>query len=185
MIPPWLSIEVDNEQMPKMVNVCHFCLKSGILCPKCQAKLRLGEINKIDLEIGRLLLSLEGIYPPLQEVYFHKAVEANGLLALIVGRGDVARLLRYGGKIVKTINEITGKNVRVLEYGVDDRKFLEDLFAPLGIITINTIWLPDGSQETRVILRKRGRKPPPTYVNGLKQIAQKVRGMILRVEFAD
>jgi len=170
--------------MPKMMNVCQFCLKSGILCPKCQAKLRLGEISKSDLEIGRLLLSLEDTYPPLQEVHFHKAVETDKVLALIVGRGDVARLLRHGGKIVKAISEKTGRAVRVLEYGVDDRKFLEDLFAPVSIITINTIWLPDGSQETRVILRKRGRRPP-LDVEAMKKLAQKVRGITLRVEFAD
>jgi hypothetical protein len=71
-----------------------------------------------------------------------------------------------------------------LEQGVDERKFLEDLFAPLSIITINTIWLPDGTQETRVILRRRGRKPP-LNLEAMKQLAQKVRGITLRVEFAD
>ncbi len=167
-----------------MMNVCQFCLKSGILCPKCQSKLRLGEITKTDLEIGRLLISLESSYPPLQEVAFHKAVETDHVLAMIVGKGDVARILSQGGKIVKAIGEKTGKAVRVLEYGVDERKFLEDLFAPLNIITINTIWLPDGSQETRVIVRKRGRRPP-LNVDALKQLAQKVRGITLRIEFAD
>jgi hypothetical protein len=54
----------------------------------------------------------------------------------------------------------------------------------MSIITINTIWLPDGSQETRVILRRRGRKPSMN-VEALKQLAQKVRGVTLRVEFAD
>ena len=176
--------KVVDSQMPKMVNVCNFCLKSGILCPKCQAKLRLGEISKTDLEIGRLLLSLEGSYPALQDVYFHRAVETDGVLALLVGRGDVAKLLGFGGKILRAIGEKTGKNVRILEYGVDDRKFLEDLFAPLSIITINTIWLPDGSQETRVILRRRSRRAP-LNVDAVKQIAQKVRGITLRVEFAD
>jgi len=171
--------------MPKMMNVCHFCLKSGILCPKCQAKLRLGEISETDLKIGRLLLSLESTYPALQDIYYHKAVETDGTIALIVGKGDVARLLSHGGKILRALNEKTEKSIRVLEYGADDRKFLEDLFAPLSIITINTIWLPDGSQETRVILRKRGRKPPALNVAALKQIAQKVRGVTLRVEFAD
>jgi len=111
-------------------------------------------------------------------------VEADNVIALIVGRGDVARLLSYGGKIIKEIGENIGKSIRVLEHGVDTRKFLEDLFAPLSIITINTIWLPDGSTETRVILRRRGRRRPPLRWNALKEIAQKVRGMTLRVEFA-
>ena len=170
--------------MPKMVNVCHFCLKSGILCSKCQAKLKKGEISQTDLEIGQLLLSLESSYPPLQEINFHRAVETDGILALIVGKGDVTRLLSGGGKVLRSIGEKTGKNVRVLEAGVDDRKFLEDLFAPVNILTINTIWLPDGSQETRVILRRRGRRPP-FDIEAIKDIAQKVRGMTIRVEFAD
>jgi len=164
--------------------LCNFCLKSGILCPKCQGKLKSGEVSEVDLKIARLLLSLQDTYPSLQDVYFHKAVEANGVLAVLVKRGDMPRLLSYGGKIIKALGEKTEKTIRVLEYGGDDRKFLEDLFAPLSILTINTIWLPDGTTETRVILRKRGRRRPPINVKALKEIARKVRGITLRVEFS-
>ena len=165
--------------------LCSFCLKSGILCQKCLAKVKSGEITELDLKIARLLLSLEEKYPSLQNVYFHKAVDADKTLAVIVGPGDVPRLLGYGGKIIKALGEEVGKKVRVLEYGVDDRKFLEDLFAPLSIVTINTIWLPDGTTETRVILKKRRGSQPPFDVKALKEIARKVRNMTLRVEFAD
>ena len=165
--------------------LCNFCLKSGILCQKCLAKVNSGEISKLDLKIARLLLSLEEEYPSLQNTYFHKSVDVDKTLAVIVGRGDVPRLLGYGGKIVKTLGAKVGKAIRVLEYGVDDRKFLEDLFAPLSIVTINTIWLPDGTTETRVILRKRRGRQPPFNVKALKEIARKVRNMTLRVEFAD
>ncbi|MEM2119329.1 MAG: hypothetical protein QW840_04315 [Candidatus Bathyarchaeia archaeon] len=137
------------------------------------------------MKVARLLLSLEDKFPSLQNVYFHKAVDAGKTLAILVGAGDVPRLLGYGNKIVKALGEATGKNIRVLESGVDDRKFLEDLFAPLNIVTINTIWLPDGSTETRVILRRRGRGPLHFDVKALKEIAQKVRNMTLRVEFAN
>jgi transcription antitermination factor NusA-like protein len=130
-------------------------------------------------------LSLEEKYPPLQNVYFHRAVEAGKTVAIIVGHGDVPRMLGYGGKIMKTLSEETGKSVRVLEYGVDDREFLEDLFAPLSIVTINTIWLPDGSTETRVILKRRPGSLPPFDIKALKEIATKVRNLTLRVEFAD
>ncbi|MBC7130435.1 hypothetical protein H5T51_04345 [Candidatus Bathyarchaeota archaeon] len=165
--------------------LCNFCLKSGILCPKCSDKVKSGEITKLDLEIARLLASLEEAYPALQNVYFYKAVEARKTLAVIVGRGDVPRLLGYGGKIIKALGKKTGKSIRVLEHGTDDRKFLEDLFAPLSIVTINTIWLPDGTTETRVILRRRGSKRLPFDVDDLKEIARKVRNLTLRVEFTD
>lgn len=165
--------------------LCSFCLKSGILCSKCSEKVKSGEITDFDLKIARVLLSLEESYPSLQNVNFYKSVEAGKTLAVIVGRGDVPRLLGYGGKIIRALEEKTGRSVRVLEYGVDDRKFLEDLFAPLSIITINTIWLPDGSTETRVILRRRGGRQLPFDVKALKEIARKVRNMTLRVEFPD
>ncbi len=165
--------------------LCKFCLQSGILCKKCESKLKSGEITQTDLKVARILLSLEKRFPSLQDVYFHKAVEANGALAIIVGQGQVSRLLGYGGKIIKTLGEQTGKNIRVIEYGTNDRKFLEDLFAPLSIVTINTIWLPDGSTETRVILKKPRRSSLRINVEALKEIAQKVKDMILRVEFTD
>jgi transcription antitermination factor NusA-like protein len=167
------------------MGLCSFCLKSGILCQKCLARLKSGEISELDLKIARLLLSLEVKYPSLQNVYFHKAFDADRTLALVVGPGDVPRLLGYGGKIIRALGEETGKSIRVLEYGVDDRKFLEDLFAPLNIMTINTIWLPDGSTETRVILRRRRGGHSSFDVKALKEIASRVRNITLRVEFAD
>jgi len=156
-----------------------------MLCQKCAAKVKAGDISDLDLRIARLLLSLEEKYPSLQNVCFYKAVDVNKTLAVLVGRGDVPRILGYGGKIVKAISDETGKSVRVLEQGVDDRKFLEDLFIPLSILTINTIWLPDGTTETRVILKRRRSGQLPFDLKAIKEIAQKMRKMSLRVEFAD
>jgi len=167
------------------MGLCSFCLKSGILCQKCLTKVKSGEISELDLKIARLLMSLEEKYPSLQNVYFHRAFDADGTLAIVVGPGDVPRLLGYGGKIVRTLGDETGKNVRILESGVDDRKFLEDLFAPISIMTINTIWLPDGSTETRVILRRRRGGHGSFDMKALKDIASKVRNITLRVEYAD
>jgi transcription antitermination factor NusA-like protein len=156
-----------------------------MLCQKCSAKVKAGEISEVDLKIARLLLSLEDKYPSLQNVCFYKAVDVDKTLAIIVGHGDVPKLLGYSGKIVKAIGDETGRNVKVLENGVDDRKFLEDLFIPFSILTINTIWLPDGTTETRVILKRKRGSQMPYDVKALKEIASKVRKMSLRVEIAD
>lgn len=164
--------------------LCQFCLKSGVLCTKCREKLKKGEVTETDLKIARLLLSMEDKYPPLQSVHFHKAVETDDVLAILVGRGDVARMLSYGGKIAKILGQETGKRVRILEYHSNERKFLEDLFAPLNIITINKIWLPDGTTETRVILKKAHRRSQ-VNAKAMKEIAKKIYGMTLRIEFSD
>lgn len=165
--------------------LCSFCLKSGILCLKCSAKVKAGEITNLDLKVARLLLSLEDKYPSLQNVCFYKAIDVNKTLAVLVGHGDVPRMLGYGGKIIRALSDETGKSVRILEQGIDDRKFLEDLFTPLNILTINTIWLPDGTTETRVILKRKRGSQPTFDLNALKEIALRMRKMSLRIEFAD
>jgi len=141
-----------------------------------------GKVSQLDIEIGRFLLSLEEEYPSLQDVFFHKSIESGDVLAIFVGRGDIPRILSHGGKIIKALEQKTGKTVRILEYQSDERKFLEDLFAPMDILTINHIWLPDGTTETRVILK--GKKKNMKYIEALKDIARKAKGLVLRIEFA-
>jgi len=165
--------------------LCQFCLRSGILCPKCRAKIEKGEVTQRDLEIARLLISIENEYPLLQDVYFRGTIEADNILAILVRRGDATKILSYGGKIIKFLESKTGKDIRILEYNAGERKFIEDLFAPLPVLAINKIWLPDGSIETRVILKGKDKRRSSLNINAMKEIARRVKGLTLRIEFSD
>ena len=162
--------------------LCNFCVKSGILCEKCQEKLQSGEVTDIDVNIIKLLLKLESKYPVLQNISFYNAYEIDDVLAIAVGPGDLHRFLSGGGGIVREISENTGKKVRILEKKGDMRKFFEDLFTPAAITSINTIWLPDGSTETRVIVSGHPRRLP-LNINVLKELAKRVQGITLRISF--
>ena len=76
-----------------------------------------------------------------------------------------------------------GKRIKLFERGGSLRKFLEDLFSPIPILTINTIWLPDGSEENRVILARRKGSRLPIDLKTLKDLAEKVKKVRLRIEF--
>jgi transcription antitermination factor NusA-like protein len=134
------------------------------------------------MRIAKLLVSFQENYPSLQEITFYKAYNANGVLAILVGQGDLPHLLGYGGKILRELAQQTGKNIRILEKGGSIRKLLEDLLSPATITSLNIIWLPDGTTETRVIITDHPRKIP-MKVDALKEIVQKVQGTIIRVEF--
>lgn len=88
------------------------------------------------------------------------------------------------GQILKDLSKSVGKRVRVFEKSGNLRKFLEHLFMPTKILAINTIWLPDGSTETRVILSRYSRRLSMSR-HALKEIAEKIRGIILRITFED
>ncbi len=140
------------------------------------------EITDTDIEVAGLLITLQDKYPSLQTVSFHKAYDSNGVLAILVGAGDLPHLLGYGGKILRELGQKTGKTIRIIEKGVGIRKFLEDLLAPVTITSLNTIWLPDGTTETRVIISGQPKRLPVS-MNTLKELVKKVQRRTIRVEF--
>jgi len=158
-------------------------VKSGILCRRCEEKLEKGQITELDLKVIQRMVELEKEHPILQEVTYHRSVEADGMMAVLVDRRDLPKLLGGGAKVVKDLGETFGKRVKLISYGGDDREFLEDLFSPLSILTINTIWIPDGSTETKVILTGRQPRKMPVDLDVVKTIAKDLKGMTLRVEF--
>ena len=162
--------------------LCNFCIKSGILCQRCQDKVRKGEVSETDINIAKLLFNLENKYPTLQKISLYKTYDVDGVIAIILGKGDLHRLLSGGGGILRALTEKTHKKIRILEKQGSTREFFEDLFAPAAITSINTIWLPDGSTETRVILSGRSRRLPLKN-KVIKELAKKARGITLRIAF--
>ncbi len=160
-----------------------FCVKSGILCRRCEEKLEKGLVSELDLKVIQKMVELEKENPVLEDVTYHRAVEADDMLAILVDRKDLPRLLGGGARIVRDLGETFGKRVKLISYGGDDREFLEDLFSPLSILTINTVWIPDGSTETKVILTGRQPRKMPVDLDKVKKVAQELKGMTLRVEF--
>ena len=165
--------------------LCEFCLRSGMLCSNCQEKVRSGAVTELYMRVARFLLDIEGQYPLLQKARLENVVRAGGFLVIVVGRGERSRFTSYGGKLTRAIGDEFRKRVLVIEQGVSDRRFLEDLFSNQRIVAINIIWLPDGSTETRVVLgERRSRRLSKKRIKALREIAKEVRDMNLRVEYA-
>lgn len=163
--------------------LCEFCLKSGMLCSKCQEKVSSGAVTEKYIDVAKKLVEHEDQYTFLQDIRLDNVFEVEGFLVLVVGKGDL-RKIESDPDAQRGLENILNKRVLIIESGVKDRVFLEDLFAGQHIVTINIIWLPDGSTETRVVLRGRdSRKMSEKRINALREIAKKVKEMDLRVEY--
>ena len=166
------------------IQLCEFCLKSGMLCNKCKTKVESGEVSTDYIEVAKILLGWENQFQFLQKVRLDNVLGAGGFLVLVVGKGDSAKFSAEP-KLTRDLGDQFNKRVLVIESGVKDRQFLEDLFATQHIVTINIIWLPDGSTETRVVLQGRGnRRLSKKRLQALVNVAKTVRNMDLRVEYA-
>jgi len=166
------------------MQLCNFCVKSGILCQKCQEKIRTGSVSETYIKMAKLLIKLEDKYPSIQKISLNNVYDVDNIIAIAVGNGDSSRLLVSRGQILRELSRDIGKRIRVFEESGDVRKFLEELFIPIQILAINTIWLPDGSTETRVVLPDRPRRLSMSR-DILKELAEKIRGMTLRITFED
>ena len=163
-------------------SLCTFCIKSGMLCPRCQEKVKSGEVTDVDISVAKLLIKMEDKYPALQKINFHNAFEIDHVLAIVVGNGDLEHFHAGGGNIMRELADETRKKIRMFEKKGDNRRFLEDLFAPAAITTINKIWLPDGTTETKVVLSGYPKKLP-LKTSVLKDVAKRVRDVTLRIAF--
>ncbi len=166
------------------LQLCEFCLKSGMLCSKCQRKVESGEVSEKYMEVARTLLEMENQNQFLQKVRLDNVLDAGGYLVLVVGKGDTAKF-QAEPRMTRDLGDKFNRRVLVIESGTKDRQFLEDLFTNQHIVTINIIWLPDGSTETRVVLQGRGsRRLSKKRIQALTSVAKSVRKMDLRVEYA-
>ncbi len=80
----------------------NFCVKSGIFCSRCEEKLKKGQISDLDVRVIRTITELEKENPTLQDVTFHKAVEAGDVMALMVDRRGMDTFLSSGAKLAKS-----------------------------------------------------------------------------------
>jgi len=162
--------------------VCYFDLKSGILCPRCEAKLRSGEISELDIEVAKLLVNVESKFPQLQKASFIRAVDTGEHTIIVFGQGDLARLNPILGELRRVVSDKLGKPAIILENQSDPRMLIEDLLSPLRIVAMNTLWIPDGTRELHIIVSGSKRNLQISE-KILHSIVEKLYGTSLRITF--
>jgi transcription antitermination factor NusA-like protein len=168
--------------LPLRIPICTFDAKTGILCSKCQSKLIGGQISEADIEVSRALVKLAEKTSELNKITLLKSHRVDGNYVLEVEQQD-SSIFRSKPEIKSSLEEILKGRVWVITASTSDRRFLEDLFYPIRILTVNTVWLPDGSKLTKVIIPGRRVEKLLRETEALKKIVKTVRGIELMVEF--
>ena len=162
--------------------ICTFDARMGVLCPKCDAKLRSGQLTKTDVDVSIKLTKAAEKSSEIAKLSLTKAVQVDGDYVLVVEPGSLAPM-RRDPSFQKTLEKVLGGKVWLTEADTTDRKELEDLFFPVRIANVNSVWLPDGSKLTKVVIpgKKTDRFPHDTEM--ITRILKETREMELMVEF--
>ena len=150
--------------------ICGVCLRSGILCPACEGKLKRGEISELDVNIARTLYKLEQKSKMFREASFEKAIATDDLLIIIVERGKAGLLIGKSGKIAKILATELGKRIRVVERTENEKQMVQELILPSRVLGINIRFLPNGKEEYKIRVPKADADKLPSSIEVVEKL---------------
>lgn len=165
--------------------ICTFDAKTGILCNLCETKLESGQITQADVDSSIILSRLAQKNSLINKMTLISGKEIGTEQVLLLKTSDV-RVIRSNETLKEMINKGFGKNVWILEADSNDRRFLENLFHPVHLESVNFVWLPDGSKMTRIVVQKSAfDKMDKNKLETIKKISMALRQIDLIVESED
>ncbi|MHA1963638.1 MAG: hypothetical protein ACXACG_16820 [Candidatus Thorarchaeota archaeon] len=152
--------------------VCNFDLESDMLCTSCQAKLDRGEITAFDIELSKWLLEREKDHPNLENLTLQRATRIEDRLILVVKKKGKDLFLAEEA----LINELTEKfgEIMVVEGPTKLRRVIREFIAPANEVGVNSLYLPDGSKESIVMLRGEDRERIEYTTDELRSIVSAI-----------
>ena len=152
-----------------------------MLCGKCEAKLKSGSITQDDVDAATKLIGLADRDQEINKFTLVRSTRVHGDFILVFRGADVS-VLRGNKELASKIEKQMGQKVWFVETGASDRRFIESLFHPLKVLSVNFFWLPEANKLTKVIIADDAKKAS-VNIEKVQNIAKAVRNMELLVEF--
>lgn len=152
-----------------------------MLCRKCEAKLKSGSITQDDVDAAKKLIGLADRNQEINKFTLIRGTRVHGDFVLVL-RGPDVSVLRGNKELASKIEKEMGQKVWFVETEASDRRFIESLFHPAKVLSVNFFWLPEANKLTKVIVADDA-KNVPVNIEKLQKIAKAVRNIELLVEF--
>lgn len=166
--------------MPLKIPICNFDAKTGILCAKCEQRLNSGQITEADVIVSKVLVQLAEKNQDVNKLNLVRARKVDGNFVIELDTQSIS-LLRSNTELKNAIQEKLDARIWVVTASSSEKKFIEDMFYPTRVLTVNTVWLPDGAKLTKVIIPYKALK----YFNSIeeiKKVVKEVKGIELIVD---
>ena len=165
------------------VPICTFDAKTGVLCPKCESRLKNGELSNVDVECSIKLIKLSHKNQDIDKLNLIGSQKIDEDYVLILKDSNVSHI-NSNDKLLSSVEEEFKGKVWFVEANSSIRRFLENLFFPIRILKTNMIWLPDGNQVTQVTIESKDYEKFISMIEKIKRIVNAIRKIELVVEIA-
>ena len=159
----------------------YLCVKSGLLCNRCQSLVDSGEVDSFEVKVMQALLELEETqFKELKDSTYYKAIKVNDLLILLVGIGPSMTIQKWI-KVAKALQDKLHMKVRIVEKTNNIKNSAIQLLSPARVLGVNTVWLPDGSVQYVIRVSKSERKLLPADSNILESALSKIHDTRVKI----
>ena len=163
--------------------ICIFDAKTGVLCPKCESRLKNGELSKIDVECSIKLIKVSAKNQNIDNLNLIGSQKIDEDYVLILKDSNVSHL-NSNEKLINSVEKEFNGKIWFVDANSSIRRFLENLFFPVRILKTNIIWLPDGNQVTQVTIESKDYEKSFNLIEKIKKIVNVVRKIELVVEIS-
>ncbi len=159
----------------------YLCVKSGLLCNRCQSMVDSGQVDPSEIDIMRVLLELEETqFKELKDATYYKAIKVDNLLILLVSGGPSMTIQKWI-KVAKALQDKLGMKVRIIEKTNNIKNSAIQLLSPARVLGVNTVWLPDGSVQYVIRISRAEKKLLPADAPELETALSKIHDTRVKI----
>jgi len=164
--------------------ICGFDAKNSVLCPQCEGKVDGGELTQADVDASIILAKIAKSNNEIENFTLHSCKEFEGNFVLSLAKNDIMGI-RQSRTIYRLLQDQFKGKIWLVEADETDKKFIEDLFFPTKILSINSVWALGGVQKTKAVVSGKWTPRFPIDTEKVVQIVKNARNLDIEIEFED
>ncbi|MDX1441246.1 MAG: transcription elongation factor NusA [Nitrosopumilaceae archaeon] len=162
--------------------ICDFDAKNSLLCMQCESKLQEGKLGQSDVDASIKLARLAKENSEIDKFTLHSCKEFDGNYVLSLSKEDIMTI-RQSRTLYRLLQEQFPGKIWLVEADENDKRFIEDMFFPTKILSINSVWAPGGIQKTKAIVSGKWTPRFPINTETVIQIVKNARNLDIEIEF--
>ena len=164
--------------------ICIFDAKNAVLCPQCEGKIETGQIAQSDADASIILANIAKSNNEIENFTLYSCKEFDGNFVLSLAKNDIMAI-RQSRTLYRTLQDKFKGKIWLVEADETDNRFIEDLFFPTKILSINSVWAPGGVQKTKAVVSGKWTRRFPIDTEKVVQIVKNARNLDIEIEFED
>ena len=164
--------------------ICVFDAKNAVLCPQCEGMVDSGKLTQADVDASIILAKIAKSNSDIENFTLYSCKEFDGNFVLSLAKLDIMTI-RQSRILYRLLQDQFKGKIWLVEADETDKKFIEDLFFPTKILSINSVWAPGGIQKTKAVVSGKWTPRFPIDTEKVIQIVKNARNLDIEIEFED